>query len=209
MKRQAMFFDFDGVVLDSVSVKTDAFYEMYLPNGKDIAEKVKQYHLEHGGISRFEKFRHYEHELLGKKVDEEEIKKLGDRFSELVFEKVLRAHFIPGALEFIEKYHKLYDCYVISGTPEDELKVIVEKRALAHFFNGIYGSPMKKADILGMLLFLNGYEPTKCFYFGDAGTDLEAAHRHSVPFVLVLSPDNRHLASNSDKAVEDFKEMVI
>ena len=36
-----IFFDFDGVLAESVNIKTDAFYEMFLKYGKDIAEKVK------------------------------------------------------------------------------------------------------------------------------------------------------------------------
>ena len=48
---KAIFWDFDGVIADSVNVKTDAFYELYLPYGKNIAEKVKEYHLANGGFS--------------------------------------------------------------------------------------------------------------------------------------------------------------
>ena len=50
---KAIFWDFDGVIADSVNVKTDAFYEMYLPYGKHIADKVRQYHLNNGGVSRY------------------------------------------------------------------------------------------------------------------------------------------------------------
>lgn len=63
---KAIFWDFDGVIADSVNVKTDAFYELYLPYGKEVAEKVKEYHLANGGVSRFKKFEYWETELLGK-----------------------------------------------------------------------------------------------------------------------------------------------
>ena len=51
-----IFFDFDGVIADSVNVKTEAFEKIYLPYGKEIAEKVINHHRENGGMSRFEKF---------------------------------------------------------------------------------------------------------------------------------------------------------
>ena len=35
-----IFFDFDGVIAESVSAKTEAFREMYLPYGIDIANQV-------------------------------------------------------------------------------------------------------------------------------------------------------------------------
>ena len=48
MNIKNIFFDFDGVIAESVSAKTDAFEEMYLPYGKDIAAKVVEYHKLHG-----------------------------------------------------------------------------------------------------------------------------------------------------------------
>ena len=37
-----IFFDFDGVILDSVDCKTQAFEKMYSKYGNDIAKKVKK-----------------------------------------------------------------------------------------------------------------------------------------------------------------------
>ena len=62
---KAIFWDFDGVIAESVNVKTEAFYNLYLPYGIEIAEKVRRHHLDNGGMSRFEKFRYYQTRLLG------------------------------------------------------------------------------------------------------------------------------------------------
>ena len=51
MRYDAIFFDFDGVIVDSVNIKTQVFYLMYLPYGEDIALKAKQHHIENGGVS--------------------------------------------------------------------------------------------------------------------------------------------------------------
>ncbi|GIV34075.1 MAG: haloacid dehalogenase [Chitinophagales bacterium] len=207
--KQALFFDFDGVVLDSVNVKTEAFYEMYLPYGEDIALQAKAYHLHHGGISRFEKFRYFEESLLHRKVSEQDLQKLGTRFSELVFEKVLHAPFIEGFPQFIEACHQHYDCYVVSGTPESELRLITDKRQLHRYFKGIYGSPAKKTDILASLIAQHGYDVQQCYYFGDAMTDLEAAKAHHIRFILVRSSDNRYLEALSDKAIDSFSDLKL
>ncbi len=61
-----IFFDFDGVIAESVSAKTDAFKEMYLPYGEKIAEEVVDYHIKNGGVSRYEKFRHWEKKFFNK-----------------------------------------------------------------------------------------------------------------------------------------------
>lgn len=52
---ELIFWDFDGVIKDSVSVKTLAFEKLFLPYGKKIAQKVKNHHEANGGVSRFEK----------------------------------------------------------------------------------------------------------------------------------------------------------
>ena len=54
---KTIFFDFDGVILNSVNVKTEAFRDMYKQYGDDIAQKVVNHHLANGGVSIFEKFR--------------------------------------------------------------------------------------------------------------------------------------------------------
>ena len=53
IEQGAIIFDFDGVLVESVDVKTRAFCDMYSKYGEEIVEKVKEYHLSHGGISRF------------------------------------------------------------------------------------------------------------------------------------------------------------
>ena len=61
---RAIIFDFDGVILDSNDVKTEAFYEMYIQYGESIAKKVVNHHKKNGGISRFQKFKLYHKKFL-------------------------------------------------------------------------------------------------------------------------------------------------
>ena len=49
-------FDFDGVILDSVNIKTEAFYKLFEQYGSKIANQVVDYHIINGGMSRFKKF---------------------------------------------------------------------------------------------------------------------------------------------------------
>ena len=63
-KIKAVIFDFDGVICDSVNIKTEAFVELYSNYHKSISDSVKNYHLKYGGISRFEKIKYIETVLL-------------------------------------------------------------------------------------------------------------------------------------------------
>ncbi len=186
---QAVFFDFDGVILDSVDVKTQAFAQMFRKHGPEVERAVVEYHLTNGGISRFEKFRHYYEVLLGQPISEVELVSLGEEFSRIVFEQVLCAPYIAGALETLEKLLKeSTPAYVVSGTPEEELGAIVERRGLTRFFLGVYGSPKTKMQILAEIMHKKRYTSERCLFLGDAMTDYEAAHVTAVRFLGIVRP---------------------
>lgn len=194
---KAVFFDFDGVIAESLNAKTEAFYQMYLPYGEDIAGKAKRHHLENGGISRFEKFRLYHHDFLGIDLSPEEIQTLADDFSSRVLEQVIQAPFVPGALEAIQKLHAAgYKLFVISGTPHDEMAAIVKSRNLDSYFLKVCGSPTGKKEWSRKLMDAHALTPDQVVFVGDATTDYDAAAFHKMHYVLREHPDN----------VEFFKE---
>ena len=53
---KAIIFDFDGVLVESLDIKTRAFAKLFGPEGPDMAKRVVDYHLQNGGVSRYEKF---------------------------------------------------------------------------------------------------------------------------------------------------------
>ncbi|MFZ4857087.1 MAG: HAD family hydrolase [Desulfuromonadaceae bacterium] len=185
---QAVFWDFDGVVLDSVHVKTRTFARMFNSYGPEIEQAVVEYHLAHGGVSRFEKFKYYYEHLLKLTITEQELITLGEEFSGLALEEVLTAPFIPGALETLQELsRKGIPSYVVSGTPEEEVKRIVFKRALSSFFVEVHGSPRKKAEILADILVRKGYMPEQCLFLGDAMTDYNAAQAVGMRFLGIVA----------------------
>jgi len=101
-----IFFDFDGVIAESVAAKTDAFREMYAHYGNDIADKVVDYHVKNGGVSRFEKFKYWEKTFFNREMSEEVMRKKANEFSNLVLKKVINAPEVDGAKYFIKKYYK-------------------------------------------------------------------------------------------------------
>ena len=56
MKSGQIIFDFDGVILNSHNIKTQAFYEIFKKYGKKIATKSKNYHINNVWISIYIKF---------------------------------------------------------------------------------------------------------------------------------------------------------
>jgi len=187
-KYKCMFFDFDGVVLESGNIKTDAFVELYAGTGFE--EQVKAHHLAHQGVARYEKFKWISENLLNQEHTQEMGEELGNRFSELVKAKVLSAPFVPGFREMITfiRQQNIY-CVVASGTPQEELRGIVIDRKLSPFFDEVYGSPRKKAEIAKEVMQRKQLNAEDCLFFGDASTDHQAAEQTNIDFFARLTPE--------------------
>jgi beta-phosphoglucomutase-like phosphatase (HAD superfamily) len=54
---ETIIFDFDGVILESVTVKTEAFRELF-SSEPDCPDEIVEFHKRNGGMSRYDKFRH-------------------------------------------------------------------------------------------------------------------------------------------------------
>lgn len=188
-----LFWDFDGVLAESVNVKTEAFRELYLPYGEEIAGKVKQHHLENGGMSRFEKFPHYHKAFLGRELDEAGVGEMAEKFSQLVMRKVIDSPEVAGASTFLRDRSSQFSNYVISGTPHEEIKLIVSERGWAEHFDDVMGSPDSKSVWVDRILTKSPAPPKSCVFIGDAKSDYKAAVDHGLHFVLRETDDNKAL----------------
>ena len=55
MKYESIIFDFDGVIIESNNIKDNAFFNIFLSYGEDVALYSKKYHLLNRGVSRYKK----------------------------------------------------------------------------------------------------------------------------------------------------------
>jgi hypothetical protein len=53
--KQIIFWDFDGVIKDSVAVKSLGYEKLFLPFGKEVVKRVNQHHKANRGVSRLKK----------------------------------------------------------------------------------------------------------------------------------------------------------
>ena len=193
MNIKNIYFDFDGVIAESVSAKTDAFEEMYLPYGKDIASKVVEYHKLHGGVSRYEKFKYFHKEFLNEKIDQVKVNELAIQFSNLVLDKVINSDEVLGAYYFIEKYHTKFKFWVITGTPTSEIEIIIKKRGLSKYFIGLHGSPNNKRYWTEYLIKKHKLNRDEIIFLGDATTDMDAADYSKTHFALRENEENKEI----------------
>ena len=206
---QAIIFDFDGVVVESGKIKTQAFAELYRAYGDDIVAKVVQFHTQNGGMSRYRKFRHFQEHFLGKPpLTEAEELQLDIRFSELVVEAVIAAEPVPGAIELIRQQSGRIPLFIASGTPEVELKVIVERRGLAPYFTGVRGAPALKKTIIAEILAAHGLKPESVLMIGDAMADLEGAQANNTVFLGRVFPGDSNPFPAHIEVVPDLRGLV-
>ncbi len=184
---QAVFFDFDGVIAQSVEVKTAAFRTLFKGYGEKICSQIVQYHLENGGMPRSVKIRYYLTELLGQQPDEQETARLEKHFSDLVVDGVIQAPLMPGVLDTLTKLQALrIPAFVVSGTPHEEMNLVVEQKGLSQFFQEIHGSPRPKHTIVMDILKRLHLVPERCLFIGDAMADYRAAERAGTCFLGIV-----------------------
>ncbi|MBI4707956.1 MAG: HAD family hydrolase [Candidatus Omnitrophica bacterium] len=199
---KVIIFDFDGVIAESLDVKTKAFRQLF----KDYPEKVDaiaEFHLENGGMSRFDKFRYIYKIILKEELDNETFLRLCQDFKMLVVDEVVNSVLVKGVKEFLEFYKKELPMFVVSATPQDEIIEIVKRKNLLDYFHGIYGSPEKKENLIRRIL-SNGYLAKQTLFIGDSKNDYQAAEETGVLFAARISNDKSEWLRNAN-AIFTFK----
>ena len=159
-----IFFDFDGVLVESVEIKNHAFRNLYAEHGEDIVKKVLAHHTEHGEISRAVKIRQCHLAFLGIDLTDEGLSTLAARFAEAVEDLITACPSVEGAMEMLTAVRKGRWLYIVSGTPEDELQRIVARRGMSPHFHGVFGSPRKKEEIIEAVLAHHYVAPGETFF---------------------------------------------
>lgn len=205
-KLRALLFDFDGVILESVNVKTDAFRALFKQYPAHLPAIVR-YHLKNSGVNRLQKFDHIHNRILHRPLLPGQKRKLATDFAALVFAKVLACRFVPGALMLLKSLHKKIPLYVISATPEKELKEIILRRGLKRFFKRVYGFPTSKAEAIKLVLRSGDWLPKEALYIGDARADWEAARQTGVQFMGRISRGQNRPFPKSVRCVNNLNEL--
>ena len=183
--KKALVFDFDGVILDSNHIKDETFLILYKKYGKKFSNYVLNHHKNNRGISRFEKFKIYHKILFGNNIKKKEIEKLNQSMNSIIINRMIKTKFIYGVKNFLKNYHKIYDCFIISASPEGELKEICDKKKISNYFIKIYGSPDNKFKNLNKLIKTYKYKRKEILYLGDSNNDYFFAKKSKISFINV------------------------
>lgn len=180
----AVVFDCDGVLIESVELKTRAFGELFADHPEHI-DAIVEHHQANLGISRYEKFDWIYRHLLGQPLGEVESQRLGERFSQIVRRGVRGCPEVPGATDTLRTLaDRAVPLFIASGTPQEELDGLIAARGWTELFARIYGSPATKADVLRGIAHSLATEAQRLVFVGDGASDFEAARATGAHFVL-------------------------
>lgn len=179
---KVLILDFDGVVVESNSIKTRAFEKVFsrFPEHRDA---MIAFHDEHVSVSRYAKFDRLA-ALLGRDGDAALTADLAADFSRRVLEEMKTVPMVKGAETLLTMVTGRLPIYLASVTPEPELKHILAERGLAGWFKGVYGCPpWTKLNAVRDVLTREAASPGEALLIGDSAGDQRAASETGVRFL--------------------------
>jgi HAD superfamily hydrolase (TIGR01549 family) len=194
---EALFWDFDGVILDSVPIRDEGYWHTLKHYPKDQVEKLIHYQQLNGGISRYVKFRYFYEEILDKEISDEQVNRYAKSFSEYMIERLTDKNLIiDETIRFIENHHESIPMHIVSGSDQEELRYLCKELEIDHFFNSIHGSPTPKIELVKQVLAREKYHPEHAALIGDSINDYDAARLNGLTFFGYNNPDLKDKVEN-------------
>lgn len=203
---KTIFWDFDGVILDSMPIRDYGFAKIFEEFDKELVDKLLEYHTLNGGLSRYVKIRYFYNTLLGLEISDEKVQELADKFSTIMKSELTnKKYLISETVEFIEKNYKNYNFHIVSGSDGKELNYLCNELGLSNYFKTIEGSPTPKNDLVKNILEIYSYNPKEAILIGDSINDYEAASINGVEFYGF----NNKTLKGKDKYIDQFETFYL
>ena len=203
---KTIFWDFDGVIIDSMPIRDYGFREIFKDFDKELVDKLLDYHTLNGCLSRYVKIRYFYNILLKEDVSDEKVQELADKFSIIMkTELTNKKYLIKETVEFIKLNYQNYNFHIVSGSDEKELNYLCKELELSQYFKTIEGSPTCKNDLVKNILQKYSYNPKECILIGDSINDYEAANINGIK----LYGYNKEELRSLDEYIEDSKDFLI
>lgn len=197
LNKKVFFWDFDGVLMDSMPIRNKGFELVLQEFPKDQVELLMAFHLKNGGLSRYVKFRHFFEEIRKQAISEEEVKLWAQKFSGVMRKELIAPELlIQDSLQYIKKHHEQATMHIVSGSDQEELRFLCEQLHIAHYFKSIHGSPTPKKELVKNLISNHNYKVSDCVLIGDSLNDYEAAVENEIDFSGYNNPALKKLRTD-------------
>jgi phosphoglycolate phosphatase-like HAD superfamily hydrolase len=180
---KTIFFDFDGVILDSMPIRDYGFRKIFEEYPIELVDKLIEYHQLNGGLSRFHKIKYFYNELLEKNISDKKIEQYANQFSIIMKEELInKKYLINETVDFIKENYDSFNLHIVSGSEQNELRYLCKELDVAKYFKTIEGSPTPKNDLVKNRLEIEKYNSNEAILIGDSINDYEAANVNGLKF---------------------------
>src|SRR5262249_22492767 len=143
-------FDFDGTLVDSAGVKYESFFKLF-PATENHRAVVKAVLAADPDGSRHAVIPRMVESMLSNAVAVSSDDHVS-RYGEIVEAGVTAAAESPGATDLLARLHGRAKLYIASNTPQAAVRHQAELRGWSQYFDGIFGYPARKADVVRDIL---------------------------------------------------------
>jgi phosphoglycolate phosphatase-like HAD superfamily hydrolase len=187
---KVIFWDFDGVILDSNKIRDYGFLKCLEEYPEEQVNQLMEYHRLNGGFSRYVKFRYFFEEIRKEQISVDEVDDWAQKFSKIVLKELVNPELlIQENLNYIMENHQSIKMHVVSGSDQNELRYVCSQLGIDHYFQSIHGSPNPKRQLVTELLTKYSYKYTECILIGDSINDYLAAKENNIHFMSYNNPD--------------------
>lgn len=205
-KYKTILWDFDGVILNSNTIRTKGFVEIFKEFPKKKILELVKYHEKNGGLSRYHKIEYFFDEILKKKSTKDEIFFYAKKYKLFMLNNLVnKDYLIMDTLNYIKEIESTFSMHIVSASDENELKLICKKLELDSFFISINGSPVTKKENIKRLIKQNKLINEEVLLIGDSINDYEAALDNKIDFV---GYNNAKLKNKQIQYITCFKSLT-
>ncbi len=180
---KALILDFDGVLVESNDIKTEAFRKVFSEYPQHHRRMI-DYHHANMSLSRVEKFRFFIRKCLGRGDDPALLNSLLAAYSGEVRGRVASCPATPGSLNFLEEFSAHVPLYLASVTPVEDLEWVLEKRSLKKYFKEVFGDPpVPKKEAVGRVREREACRAAQLLLIGDSEGDWKTARETGIGFI--------------------------
>ncbi len=202
-------FDCDGVLLDSMPAKIEAFRQWVPAEHAGLADTFMRCVMDGFGKSRTYHMNRFYTELVGTVPSAAFLEAEVARFTDICEPLCASAEWRAGSMDFVKACRAAgIPRYVLSGTPQKPLEAMLESTGGTPLFDVIIGSPPAKPQSLTRILAETGVAAERTVFVGDANADQEAALHVGAHFVYFPSEANAPHAA-TPTVVTDLRQLLV